>query len=105
MKIGQFRDAVDTLNWNRSDLSGATRAEFVAMDVRARLERHIDIVTALIPSVRQRFAGDLAHARSVIDSARATIVRWEGYCAPAVAPNTPREGAALFGALPRGRGP
>ncbi len=31
MKIGEFRAAVDSLNWNRRDLSGATRQEFVAM--------------------------------------------------------------------------
>ena len=37
MKIGEFRAAVDSLNWNRRDLSGATRQEFVAMDVRTRL--------------------------------------------------------------------
>ena len=48
MKIGEFRAAVDSLNWNRRDLSGATRQEFVAMDVRTRLERHIVIVTGLL---------------------------------------------------------
>jgi len=77
MKIGEFRAAVDSLNWNRRDLSGATRQEFLAMDVRARLERHIDIVTGLLPLVHARFAADLAHARSAIESAQATIARWE----------------------------
>ena len=56
MKIGEFRAAVDTLNWNRRDLSGATRQEFVAMDVRTRLERHIVIVSGLLPLVHTRFA-------------------------------------------------
>ena len=79
MKIGEFREAVDSLNWNRRDLSGATRQEFAAMDVRARLERHIVIVTGLLPLVHARFGDDLAHARSAIESAQATIVRWEGY--------------------------
>ena len=83
MKIGEFRAAVDSLNWNRRDLSGATRQEFVAMDVRARLERHIVIVSDLVPLVHARFADDLAHARSAIESARATVVRWEGYRAEA----------------------
>lgn len=69
---------MDALNWNRRDLSGATRQEFVAMDVRARLERHI--VSGLLPLVPARFADDLAHARSAIESARATtVVRSEGY--------------------------
>ena len=48
MKIGEFRAAVDSLNWNRRDLSGATRQEFVAMDVRTRLERHIVIVSGVV---------------------------------------------------------
>ena len=83
MKIGEFRAAVDSLNWNRRDLSGATRQEFVAMDVRTRLERHILIVSGLLPLVHVRFADDLAHATSAIESAQATIVRWEGYRAEA----------------------
>ena len=85
MKIGESREAVDSLNWNRRDLSGATRQEFVATDVRARLEPHIVIVIDLLPLVHARFADDLAHARSAIESAQATIVRWEGYRAEAQA--------------------
>jgi len=85
MKIGNFREAVNALNWNRHDLSGATRQEFVAMDVRSRLERHIVIVTGLLPLVHVRFAHDLERARSAIESAQATIVRWEGYRAEAQA--------------------
>ena len=81
MKIGEFREAVDSQNWNRRDLSGATRQEFVAMDVRTRLERHIVIVTGLPPQVPARFGDDLAHATSAIESAQATIVRWDGYLA------------------------
>ena len=85
MKIGKFCAAVGSLNWNRRDLSGATRQEFMAMDVRARLERHIVIVTGLLSLVHARFGDDLAHARSAIESAQATIVRWEGYRAEAQA--------------------
>ena len=77
MKIGEFRAAVDSLNWNRRDLSGATRQEFVAMDVRARLKRHIVIVTGLLPLMHARFADDLGNAWSAIKSARANIVRWK----------------------------
>ncbi len=65
------------------DLSGATRQEFVAMYVRTRLERHIVIVSGLLPLVHVRFADDLAHATSAIESAQAVIVRWEGYRAAA----------------------
>ena len=85
MKIGEFRDAVDSLNWSRRDLAGATRSEFLAMDVRTRLQRHIDKVAGLAPSVHARFAGDLAHARAAIEAARATIARWENCRAAAVA--------------------
>ena len=53
------------------------------MDVRAHLERHIVIVAGLLPLVHARFADDLAHARSAIESAQATIARWEGYRAEA----------------------
>jgi len=38
---------VDTLNWNRNDLSGATREEFIRMDVRTRMDKHIAVVEAL----------------------------------------------------------
>ena len=55
------------------------------MDVRAHLERHIVIVTGLLPLAHARFADDLAQARSAIESAQATIVRWEGYRAEAQA--------------------
>ena len=79
MKIGEFRGAMDSLNWSRRDLSGATRQKFVAMDVRARLERHIVIVTGLLPLLHARFADDLVRARSAVELAQATIVRWEGY--------------------------
>jgi hypothetical protein len=53
------------------------------MDVRTRLERHIVIVSGLLPLVHARFADDLARATSAIESAQATIVRWQGYRAEA----------------------
>ena len=48
-------------------------------------KRHIVIVTGLLPLVHARFGDDLAHARSAIESAQATIVRWEAYRAEAQA--------------------
>lgn len=48
-----------------------------------RLERHIDIAAGLISLVHARFADDLVHARSAIESARAAVARWEGYRAEA----------------------
>ena len=55
MKIGQFRQAVDALSWNR-------------------------------------LMQGLVHARSAIESARATVVRWEGYRAEAAMTAKPVEG-------------
>ena len=46
-------------------------------------KRHIVIVTGLLPLVHARFGDDLMHATSAIESAQATIVRWDGYRAEA----------------------
>ncbi len=77
MRISDFRDAVDTLNWNRRDLSGATREELLRMDVRTRLQRHIDIVNALLPQVAPRFSEDIRHAGDSLASALIAIQRWQ----------------------------
>ena len=53
------------------------------MDAWTRLERHIVIVAGLLPLVHTRYSDDVAHATSAIESAQATIVRWEGYSAEA----------------------
>ena len=50
---------------------------------RPCLERHIDMVAGLIPSVHARFVDDLVHGQWAIESAHATVVRWEGYRAEA----------------------
>lgn len=77
MRISDFRDAVDSLNWNRRDLGGATRQEWLREDVRTRLQRRIDAVQQLVPNVPARFAEDLRHARESIESAKAAITRWQ----------------------------
>ncbi|MEO7117299.1 MAG: hypothetical protein ABIZ18_15770 [Caldimonas sp.] len=76
LRIGDFRSAVDSLNWNRRDLSGATRDEFIRMDVRTRLDRHIAIVESLVTQVPGRFGDDVAHARTSVESARKAIAHW-----------------------------
>ena len=82
LRIGTFRDAVDTLNWNRTDLSGATLAEFVREDVRTRMEKHIAIVEALMPRVHARFTLDLVRAEASVRQARKTIDWWASFQAP-----------------------
>lgn len=77
MRIADFRDAVDTLNWNRNDLSGATREEFKRMDVATRLNRYIAEVEKALPYVHPRFTLDLEYARMSIESARVVIEGWK----------------------------
>ena len=79
LRIGDFRKAVDTLNWNRNDLSGATREEFIRMDVRTRMDKHIAVVEVLALQVPSRFIVDLVHADESVRRARETVERWAGY--------------------------
>ena len=53
------------------------------VELFAHPERCHDILAGLIPLVHARLADDLVHARSAIESACATVVRWEGYRAKA----------------------
>lgn len=75
--IREFRNAVDSLNWSRSDLGGETRAEWLKLDVRTRLHIHIEIVERLLPSVFPRFVDDIRRAKEAIDCARAHVARWQ----------------------------
>jgi len=79
LRIGDFRKAVDTLNWNRNDLSGATREEFIRMDVRTRMEKYIAEVETLALRVPSRFILDLVHADESVRQARQAVERWAGY--------------------------
>ena len=75
MKIEEIRNAIDSLNWNRSDLNGATREEFIRMNVRDRLNKHIENVRAL--EINPRFSRDIAGAQYAIESALKMIEKWE----------------------------
>ena len=75
MNIQEIRDTIDHLNWNRSDLHGATRDEFIHMNVRERLTKYIVEVRAL--EIKPRFAEDIAAAGRAIDAALAMIEKWE----------------------------
>lgn len=85
LRIAEFRSAVDSLNWSRNDLSGATREEFARMDVPTRLQRRINEVVDLLLRVSPRFVEDIRHARASIASAEATIERWRAARATAIA--------------------
>lgn len=75
MKISEIRRVIESCNWSRNDLGGATRDEFRRMDVRTHLTKHIDAVAALV--IAPRFVDDIADAAEAIHRARATIERWE----------------------------
>ena len=74
MKIAEIREAIDTLNWNRIDLSGATREEFKRMNVPDRLTPHIAKCEAL--EIPARFVRDIESCNNAIDRAKAMILRW-----------------------------
>ena len=74
MKIAQIRSIIDLCNWSRQDLGGATAAEFMEMDVPARLVRHIDAVRALV--IAPRFARDLENQAWALVCAEKTVSRW-----------------------------
>jgi hypothetical protein len=74
MKIAQIRRTIDACNWNRIDLSGATRDEFKAMDVPARLNRHIAAVREL--AIPARFKHEIESQAWAIQCAEKTISRW-----------------------------
>lgn len=75
MKIQEIRDAIDRLNWNRSDLYGATREEFIRMNVPDRLNKYIEEVRKL--EIKPRFTQDIADAQHAIESALKMIEKWE----------------------------
>lgn len=88
MKIAEIRRVIETLNWNRHDLGGATREEFRRMDVRARLTKYIAEVQALV--IPPRFADDIQDAAEAIQRARDTIARWEQMQTGTPTPVAPR---------------
>ena len=75
MKIQEIRDAINCLNWNRSDLYGATREEFIRMDVPSRLNKYIEEVRKL--EIKPRFTQDIADAQHAIESALKMIEKWQ----------------------------
>ncbi len=75
MKIAEIREAINTLDWNRSDLYGATRDEFKRMDVATRLNKHIAICEAL--EIKPRFARDIEDCASALKRAKEMVERWK----------------------------
>lgn len=72
--IAQIRQVIDACNWSRNDLGGATPAEFLKMDVAARMAPHIAAVRAL--EVPARFARDVVRAAEAIEYAERVVARW-----------------------------
>lgn len=93
MKIADIRRVIESCNWSRHDLGGATREEFKKMDVRTRLTKHIEAVSALV--IPPRFADDAQDAAEAIQRARDTIARWEQLQTGTPTPVTPRAPALM----------
>lgn len=74
MKISEIRGVIESLNWNRHDLGGATREEFKRERVDIRLGKHIAKVEALV--IPPRFADDIQDAADAIARARTVLARW-----------------------------
>lgn len=74
MKVAEIREAIDHLNWSRSDLQGATRDEFIRMNVPARLNPLIDSCESL--EIKPRFKRDAHNRDYAVARAKAVISRW-----------------------------
>lgn len=81
MKIADIRRTIESCNWSRNDLGGATREEFRRMDVATRMQRHVDDCRALV--IPARFVADEQDRAEAIERAEATVVRWRAAQVPA----------------------
>ncbi len=77
VRISDFREAVDFLNWVRADIAGATPAEFLRMDVRGRITKAVAALARLRPGVPARFVEDLDGADGCVARAMECVTRWE----------------------------
>ena len=76
LRVGDFRDAVDTLDGYRNELAAAPHDERVRMEAASRLLRHIGIVVDVVLRLPAWYVEDLREARASIDAANAEIARW-----------------------------
>lgn len=74
MLIQKIRDTIYSCNWTRNDLGGATRAEFLAMNVPEILTPKIRAVRAL--EIPARFTRDIEDKSWAISCAEKLIDRW-----------------------------
>lgn len=74
MKIAEIRNVINSLNWTRNDLSGATTQEFKTMDVAARMAPRIAECKAL--QIPARFTADIESCRNAIERGEAAVTRW-----------------------------
>ena len=74
--IVQYRNAIDSLNWTRSDLSGSTSAEFLRANVPERFRAHIARVEEIRPDISDKKIQDHSMAVNALERARQMIERW-----------------------------
>lgn len=76
LKIGDFRELIDSLNFSRSWLTGGTASEFKKQDIPGGLRPKIAQLSGALPLVPARFAEDVKRAHSAIEHANEVIERW-----------------------------
>lgn len=76
LSIGEFRSAVDSLNWTRNDLHGSTQSEFTRTNVPLRLSKHMDNIRELLKRLPLRFTDDITKAQQALNHAQTMIDRW-----------------------------
>jgi len=74
MTIATIRKTIESCNWSRNDLSGATKSEFKSMDVPSILTKHIEAVQSLV--IPARFVRDIENQKWAIECAQKQIQKW-----------------------------
>ena len=74
MKIANIRTVIESANWNRHDLAGGTREEFIRCNVPKLLPAQIEHMKAL--DIPVRFTRDIDRRAEEIAYCEAVIERW-----------------------------
>lgn len=74
MTISKIREVIEAARWNRRDLAGATREEFMRENVAKRLSKHVEAISGLdIPS---KFIVDKSRRDEEISYCNEVILKW-----------------------------
>jgi len=76
LKIGDFRNLIDSLNYSRSWLTGGTAEEFRKQDIPGSLLPKIAQLQSALNLVPAKFDNDLRRAATAMEHAVAVIDHW-----------------------------